>query len=61
MTPKADVGSPMPQGNIPRELTAPEDHRRSDNSIDRIPLLDQQSQSYTATHGATIEGLRERR
>ena len=61
MTPKADPGSPSTQGNISRDLTATEDHRRSDNSIDKIPLLDQQSQDHTAADGAAAEGLRERK
>ncbi len=62
MTPKAEAGSPTTPHPIDQTETSKEGvHKRSSNSIDKIPLLDHLSQGSTGTSGADVEGVRERK
>ena len=55
MTPKAEAGSPLPHITNPSDSDNANGHRRSENSIDKIPLLDSQSQGSTGGDGAAVQ------
>ena len=60
MTPKADSGSPVNSVQIAQELNAENGHGRSQTSIDKIPLLDSQSQEHVGADSNPSEGIRQR-
>jgi len=62
MTPKAETGSPTtPQPINQNETSSEGGHNRSSNSIDKIPLLDPQSQGSTGTDRTAVGEVRERK
>ena len=61
MTAKADAVSPTLQILDSYEGTTANGHKRSDNSIDKIPLLDPQNEGTTGAYSADAEAVRERK
>lgn len=62
MAPKAEGGSPTtPHPMNQTETSNNGGHKQSSNSVDKIPLLDPQSQGSTGMNGVGVEGVRERR
>ena len=51
MTPKAEAVSPTQPALCSNETGTAGNHKRNENSIDKIPLLDPQAQGYTQNDG----------
>lgn len=61
MTPRAEAGYLTDQAVKTEEAGNAEGHKRSEDSIDKIPLLDSQTKTKTGTDWAAVEGIRERK